>query len=218
MDMKECKYENLIDEYLLNRLPEEKIEMFENHYFNCSKCFEKIEERNALIAVVKTKGNRIFQNLDSEFEATRPSLVERLMSSLTPRQWGVAAIAACALLIVFIGIGPIFKSPAPQFVMDSQSVRGASLALLSPVDTIQTIPSQFRWANLGEGIEYKFFLYKKDLLWSASTTQTSISLPDDVKDSLKAGENYSWQVKAYSKEGSLIATSTKASFLIYSHL
>jgi hypothetical protein len=219
--MKECNFEKLIDDYLLNRMTEEKKEMFENHYFSCSNCFEKVEERNSLISVIKSKGNKIFHEYGRETEKTRErtrsSLFEQLFSFLTPKQWTMAAISACALLIVFIGIVPNVKSPIPQFVLDSQAVRGGSLALISPVKNTQTIPSEFRWDNLGEGVEYKIYLYKDNLLWSTFTTSASISLPEDVKDLMQAGGNYSWEVKAFSQEGSLIAASRKVQFQIDSH-
>ena len=216
--MKECNFENLIDNYLLNKLSEEKKGTFENHYFNCHSCFEKVEERNSLISVIKSNGNKIFQDM-SETERTRSSLFERLFSFLTPKQWTMAAISACVLLIVVIGIVPVLnlKSPTPQFVMNSQSVRGGSLALISPVKNAQTIPSEFSWDNLGEGVEYKIYLYKNNLLWSAPTSAASISLPEDIKVLLKAGEIYSWEVKAFSQEGSLIAASNKVQFQIDSH-
>jgi len=217
--MKECNFEKDIDNYLLNRLSEEKKEIFENHYFNCSNCFKKVEERNSLISVIKSKGSEIFhdQRKESEGIRTRNSFSERLFSFLTPKQWTMAAISACALLIVVFGIAPNIKSPTPQFVMDSQSVRGGSLALISPVKNAPEIPSEFSWDNLGEGIEYKIYIYKDNLLWSAPTTHTSISLPEEIKDLLKAGEIYSWEVKAFSQEGSLIAASSKVQFQIDSH-
>jgi len=220
MDMKECNFENLIDDYLLSRMTEEKKEMFETHYFSCSNCFEKVEERNSLISVIKSKGNKIFHDMretEGTRTRTRSSLFERVFSILTPKQWTMAAVSACALLIVFIGVVPNIKSPTPPFVLDSQSVRGGSLALISPVKNTQTIPSEFRWDNLGEGVEYKIYIYKDNLLWSASTTGASISLPEDVKDLMKAGENYSWEVKAFSQAGSLIAASSKVQFQIDSH-
>ncbi len=215
--MKECNFENFIDDYLLNRMTEEKKEMFENHYFSCFNCFEKVEERNSLISVIKSKGNKIFHDqreTEGTRTQTRSSLFEQLFTFLTPKQWTMAAISACALLIVFIGVVPNVKSPTSPFVLDSQSVRGGSLALISPVKNTQTIPSEFRWDNLGEGVEYKIYIYKDNLLWSASTTGASISLPEDVKDLMKAGEHYSWEVKAFSQEGSLIAASSKVQFQI----
>jgi len=214
--MKECNFENLIDDYLFNRMTEEKKEMFENHYFSCSNCFERVEERNDLISVIKSKGNKIFHDM-RKTEGSRNSLFERLFSFLTPKQWTMAAISACSLLIVFIGVVPNLKSPTPQYVLDSHSVRGGSLTLISTVKNTPTIPSEFRWDNLGEGVEYKIYIYKDNLLWSTSTTSASILLPEDVKDLMKAGENYSWEVKAFSQEGSLIAASNKVLFQINLH-
>lgn len=218
--MKECNFENQIDNYLLGKMSDEKKGMFEDHYFNCHSCFEKVEARNSLISVIKSKGKKIFHDYVKDVEEEHGSLFERLFSFLTPKQWTMAAVSACALLLVVIGIVPVFdlKSPTPpQFVMDSQSVRGGSLALISPVNTTQTIPTEFKWENLGEDIEYKIYIYKDTLLWSASTTRVSISLPENVKGLLKAGEIYSWEVKAFSQEGSLIAASSKEFFQIDSH-
>ncbi len=226
MDMKECNYENHIDDYLLNRMTDEKKEMFEIHYFNCLSCFEKVKERNSMISVIKSKGNKIFYDQRIETEETRirirkrSSIFERLFTFLTPKQWTMAAISAFVLLIVVIGIVPVFdlKSPTQQFVLDSHSVRGSSLVLVSPIKNTPTIPSKFIWDNLGEGIEYKIYIYKGSLLWSATTTVEAISLPEEVKKLFEAGENYSWEVKAFSPEGSLIAASDKVQFQIDSHL
>ena len=223
MKMKECNFEDLIDNYLLNNLSEEKKETFENHYFNCHSCFEKVEERNSLISVIKSNGNKIFQDIrETEKTCTRISLFERLSSFLTPKQWTMAAISTCVLLFVAIGIAPVLnlKSTAPQFVLDSQAVRGGSLALISPIKDVQTFPSEFSWDNLGEGVDYKIYIYKDtdNLLWSATISAASISLQEDIKVLLKAGEIYSWEVKAFSQEGSLIAASNKVQFQFDSHL
>ena len=51
--MKKCKYEDFIDDYLLNRLVEDRDNIFEEHYFNCPYCFEKINERQEFISIAK---------------------------------------------------------------------------------------------------------------------------------------------------------------------
>ena len=216
MEMRKCKNENLIDDYLTNRLDDEKREKFENHYFNCPPCFKKLEERNELISVVKAKGDSIFKNLGEE-KSRHSSFVERLFSYLTPKQWAVTAVSACILLVITLGVVPNLKSPAPQFMIDNQVVRGGSLSLISPVIDIQSIPSEFKWDNLGEGVEYKIFIYNGKLIWEETTESNSISLPEDVKELMKAGERYSWEVKAFSQEGSLIAVSSRVQFKIDSH-
>ncbi|TEU08210.1 MAG: hypothetical protein E3I52_02220, partial [Candidatus Aminicenantes bacterium] len=37
--MKTCKCKHLIDDYLFDRLDDEKKKKFEEHYFNCPYCF-----------------------------------------------------------------------------------------------------------------------------------------------------------------------------------
>jgi len=51
--MKKCKFEDFIDDYLLNRLFDDKEKKLEQHYFNCPCCFGKMVERQELISVVK---------------------------------------------------------------------------------------------------------------------------------------------------------------------
>jgi hypothetical protein len=45
------------------------------------------------------------------------------------------------------------------------SRKSAKIALVSPVADTKIIPSEFRWTNLGEDIEYKIELYDIELLW-----------------------------------------------------
>ncbi len=60
--MRKCKFEDLIDNYLLNRLDGDKKKNFEEHYFNCPCCFETMVERDELISIIKLKGDMIFQD------------------------------------------------------------------------------------------------------------------------------------------------------------
>ena len=44
--MTDCKFEELIDEYLLNKISEDKRQEFEQHYFDCPACFQEMVERD----------------------------------------------------------------------------------------------------------------------------------------------------------------------------
>ena len=46
--MKMCKCEHLIDDYLFDRLDDEKKKKFEEHYFNCPYCFESKSEKDKI--------------------------------------------------------------------------------------------------------------------------------------------------------------------------
>ncbi len=51
--MKNCEFEDFIDDYLLSRLVEDTEKNFEEHYFNCPCCFGKMVERQELISIVR---------------------------------------------------------------------------------------------------------------------------------------------------------------------
>jgi len=209
--MRNCKYEELIDNYLFNRLSEQKRQEFEEHYFECPVCFAKLEERETLISAVKYKGHEIFQDVGLE-EVRRVPLLEQISAFLTPKQWTLATATAAILLVVTLAVVPNLKTNQPEFFVNDDLVRGGSIKLISPVITVNAIPSQFRWESLGEELEYKIEIFNHNLMWSATTMDNFIALPDEVKNRMISGEKYSWQVKAFSKEGSLIAVSSRVQF------
>lgn len=213
--MKRCPFEKHIDDYLLNRLEGGDRDAFEEHYFNCPSCFRQLEERDELITAVKTRGAWIFK---PEPRAEKKSLVptfEKVFSYFTPRQWATVAAAAAVLLVAVFGVLPRFKASPPQFVLsESEVVRGASLTLMSPVIDTETPPAYFEWKSLGQDVEYKISLYNSGLLWSATTRDNRIPVPEDVRAKMGAGQKFAWQVRAYSAQGTLIAVSSRVEFQI----
>lgn len=203
--MRKCKFEDLIDNYLLNRLDEDKKKKFEEHYFNCPHCFEKIVERNELISVIKHKGDMIFQDEYEVDETKNVTWVEKIVSLLTPKQWAATAVSAFLLLIIFCCLifhvipksGPTTPSFPPP---DDQAERGAQIK-------IKVVPSKIEWSTLGENVEYKICIYDNgDKLWSTTTKENFIALPEEVKKRMTLGEMYSCEVKAFSTQGLLKAS------------
>jgi hypothetical protein len=210
--MRKCKHEDLIDDYLLNKLSEEKKQEFETHYFNCQVCFEKMAERDEMLTAIKYKGHTIFQDLETGTEAERVPMLEQIWAFFTPKQWALAVATTAVLVVVALGVIPNLTTTSPQFFINDDLVRGGSIKLISPVIAVDAIPSQFRWESLGEDVEYKIEIYNHELLWSATTSNPYITLPQEVKERMVTGEKYSWQVKAFSAEGTLIAISSKVQF------
>jgi hypothetical protein len=213
--MKKCQYADQIDDYLLNRLEGAAKDQFEEHYFNCPSCFRMMEERDALVSTIKDRGAWIFKE---ESAAERTDWVpawKRALASFTPRQWATVGMAAAVVLFAVFGILPRFQSQTPQFVLsDNEIVRGESLTLISPVIDVLSVPSYFEWRKLGEDVEYKIYVYNGSLLWTASTRDIRIPVPDEVKQQMVAGQKYSWQVKAFSPKGTLIAVSSRVQFQV----
>lgn len=212
-NMKKCKLENQIDDYLFDRLDKTQKESFEEHYFSCPRCFEKLEERNEMIAVIKANGDKIFKDVGAP-AITKQSWLEPVVAFLTPRQWAVAAISAALILVVAIGIIPNLKTGDADFFINDEGVRGSSISLITPViNNLNQVPSEFRWESLGEDTEYKLFIYDQDeLLWSTTTKENFVSLPESTKSLMAPKKTYAWQVKAFSLEGTLVAMSSRVQF------
>jgi hypothetical protein len=213
--MKKCKYEETIDLYLLNKLSENEKWKFEDHYFNCPSCFQKTVERNILIEAVKTKGADIFAPEAAPQLAERVPWTEKVTSFLTPRQWVTAAVSAALILAVVLAVVPRFKQAPPEFIFTGdQTVRGASIDAVTPAGGLSTAPTYFEWKPLGENVEYRVTLSNHKVMWTGTTQETKITLPEEFRSKLKAGELYTWQVKAYSQKGTLLAVSRTAQFVI----
>jgi hypothetical protein len=202
--MRKCKFEDLIDNYLLNRLDEGKKKNFEEHYFNCPYCFEKMVERDELISIIKYKGDMIFQDQLVVEEAKGMTWIEKIVSLLTPKQWATAAVSTCLFLIIsclFLYVIPNRgPTPSPFPPLDDSIERGTQIK-------IKVIPSKIEWSRLGEDVEYKIYIYNNgDKLWSTTTKENFIVLPEEVKRRMTLGEIYSCEVKAFSPQGPLKAT------------
>ncbi len=201
--MRKCKFEDLIDNYLLNRLDEDKKKYFEEHYFNCSCCFEKMVERDELISVIMYKGDVIFQDQLAVEETKGVTWVEKIVSLLTPKQWAATAVSACLFLLISCLIFYVMPNRGPTLppgsITDDSTVRGTQIK-------IKVIPSKIEWSRLGEDVEYKIYIYDNgDMLWSTTTKETYIGLPEEVKRRMILGEIYSFEVKAFSPRGPLKA-------------
>ena len=212
--MAECKHDELIDRYLLNRMGEGERNEFEEHYFNCASCFAKMAERDEVIGVLKRERSVFAAEERPAIETRTAAWYDRVVAFFTPKQW-VLAGAAAALLVAVLTFTPLLRNTPPEFVLNGEeTVRGGSLTLISPVIDINAVPAYFEWKKLGEDVEYQVSIYNAKLLWKTSTTDNTVSLPDDVKSRMVAGQRYSWQVKAFSKQGTLIAVSSRVQFTV----
>jgi hypothetical protein len=214
--MKNCKFEELIDEYLLNRLSEEKKEGFEEHYFNCPSCFEKMRERNELLRLIKTRGEMIFEDEFQLQEARGASLAERILSFLTPKQWAMTAVSAAVILVIVFGV--IFRPNHPTFQIissETETRSGKSIELLSPMLDINLVPTEFRWAKSDKELEYKFYIFSNgNQLWTTTTKENFVVLPEEVRNLIKPMVKYSWEVKGFIPQGAIVAFSSKVFFRV----
>jgi len=212
--MKPCRFEDRIDDYLLNRLPEDQTAEFEEHYFNCAPCFAELTARSEILSVVKT--GDLFRTAPESVKAEAESAtwLRRLWAFLTPQRWALAGAAAVVLIAVAI-ILPQRRGQAPDFLLTDDALRGGAITIISPVNYVRTSSAApFEWQSYGEGIEYKFSIGNHKPMWETPTMETSITLPEEIQAKLVPGETYTWQVKGFKKDGTLVAISSKVRFRV----
>jgi len=218
--MRKCEFTENIDAYLFNRLEAPERDKFEEHYFNCPACFNEIKAREEMIAVIKAKGRDIFPEESIGVPVSeKPRLAKALLAFLSPRQWAVAALSASLVLVAVFGIAPRLKTTTPQFSITDDVVRGTAITQISPVTDRTGLPVEFKWKSAGEDVEYRIYVYRSENeqlteIWSGTTQETSLLLPAEISSQLGSGVEYSWEVKAFSADGSLIAVSNRSLFQI----
>ncbi|MCX7973997.1 MAG: zf-HC2 domain-containing protein [Candidatus Aminicenantes bacterium] len=214
--MSKCRFEELIDGYLLNKLDTEEAERFEEHFFNCSRCFNQLQQREEVIKAIKEHGPALIREVKPA-QSRLQRWADEVVMIFANRQWLVAPTIAAFLIVIFLIFSPFSKEEPPSFVLNGENVlRGQAINLISPIIDVNQPPLYFEWKKQGEDLEYKISLYdsRNELLWSSTTKETVIILPEDIRKKMKPGEKYSWQVKAISSNGILVAVSSRVQFMI----
>jgi hypothetical protein len=213
--MTKCRYEGLIDGYLLDKLKPEEQTDFEEHYFICRSCFSKMSERDEIIQILRKEDVLRGPSGDLAEGSRAGSRVRRTWASLTPRRWVVAGVSAVVLFIAVWLLHPRTGTvPPPLVLTEDETVRGGAVTLVSPVADIQEAPAFLEWKSAGDDLEYKVSLAGRSPLMTASTKDTRLVLTDDFRARLKAGVTYSWQVQAFKADGTLTAVSKRIRFRI----
>lgn len=212
--MRKCPFEEKIDDYLLEKLEDADRRAFEGHIFNCPSCFSLTSERDEILHVIKTDPTLLAETGDAP-EKTRPAFNRRLwLASFKPREWALAGLTACVSLVV-LALLLTRPSESPVFLLeDDDAVRGRAVTLISPVIDIVGIPAYFEWREVGEDALYDLTLSNHVVLWKTTTRGNRVALPADIRAKMTAGETYSWQIKAFTAQGTLIAVSSRVRFTV----
>ena len=199
-----------IDEYLLGRLSAEDKTAFEEHYFNCPACFEELKIRAEVLSVIRDKGQALFP------AAAQPGRIRIRPKNPVLKPvwlWGAAAGVTAVIIGIFL-LAPSPQTPPVFTLSGDDTVRGQALGLISPRGDVALPPAYLEWTPLAEGTEYSVSLFEQQRLWSETTRESRIRLPEEVRGKMVPGRSYSWQVKAFSPEGALTALSSRLPFKI----
>lgn len=102
MDCARVAREEVLEGYLLGRLNKEDRDAFEEHYFECARCFDELRTLRAVQAALPRT-------------QTEPDAKSR-----RPFGWGaVAAFASAAIVIITIGLAVALREQAPSVPMEN---------------------------------------------------------------------------------------------------
>jgi hypothetical protein len=209
--MRKCRFQEKIDPYLLGRLPQDEAQEFEEHYFNCESCFNEMAFRDEVLSVVRQGGITPVH----EPERERAGLFDRVIGAFTPVRWATVGVTAAAVLLAVWILLPRPGTQQPQFTLSSdQIIRGVTISLISPTVDVARAPEYLEWKPIAGNLEYSVSLSNGEPLWTATTKQTRVAIPPDVRARMKPGRTYSWQVKAFNADGTLVSLSSPVSFHI----
>jgi anti-sigma factor RsiW len=195
-----------VDDFLLGRMNEAERERFEAHLFECDACFRAVAGSEAVLAAVKRHGDRIFV----------PGAVPARRQPRPRKVWPYAAAVAALLLAAWIGFLPRHPGQEPMLASGTpgDAVRGGAMSGISPSGALPEAPAVLEWKALPAAGDYKVSLSGPGVEWSRDTTTARIEIPPDVRAKMVPGVDYRWKVKAFAREGGLLAVSQEAVFRI----
>lgn len=114
-----CELKNrdeLIANYLSGEMPEEKMRIFEEHYFKCDICFNAVKSSNTAVRIIKEEGRSLLEESKSSDKKPGYSIIERFLGLSSPKRWAIAfSIAAILFLIIIL-------NKKTEKVTDSESI------------------------------------------------------------------------------------------------
>ncbi|MDD8026674.1 MAG: zf-HC2 domain-containing protein [Acidobacteriota bacterium] len=208
--MNNCLFRRRVDDYLLDRMSADDKGRFEEHLFQCGRCFRDVSEHEAVLAAVRKHGGRIFA------PDARTAPARRISRRGFPPAWAYAASAAAVLLAIWIGFHPGNRDGGgvPLTPPSSDAIRGGSMEGIAPAGVLPAAPSALEWKPAEEGLDYTVSLSGPGLAWSGRTAAGRIEIPPDIRAKLVPGIEYRWKVRAFAPQGGLAAVSRETVFRI----
>ncbi len=85
---------------------------------------------------------------------------------------------------------------------------------IAPVGQLAEAPVVLEWKPVGVAGDYTVTLTGPGLAWSERTASPRIEIPPDIRARMVRGGEYRWKVKAFARQGGLLAVSAEAAFRI----
>lgn len=131
---------------------------------------------------------------------------------------GFLAPASIALATVVIAItaGIELRNPTghPAIPAGHEVTRSQSLEAIAPIGDLDRQPSELQWKPVTGASRYTVRLMEVDRteLWSTTVSQTSVALPQAVREKILPLKTLLWEVTALDDSGGVLASSGFQSF------
>ena len=122
--------EKLVDDYIEGKLSSKDKEAFEQHYFECSKCFESLKFREAIAKVVQEHGEELFAEYIEKEKAAPVSSLANVFRKLFPRptswriRWAYVGASIAIVLILVPILWPLSAIGVPLLLLTWQGLPG----------------------------------------------------------------------------------------------
>lgn len=190
-------------------------EHLERHLELCDPCRQEYEillrvNETLLVAEAPTASEAPVSQVESARRDGGTMLPARLAARLglsAQRWWRPLALAA----VVLAAVGSLLTVYYVQQQPPAESYRGgrdsSAIEARSPRGPIADLPGALVWEPVGEAKSYRVALYNSVLekIWQSGQIVTpSVELPPEVRDQLRPGQRYFWQVTAELDRGKMV--------------
>ncbi|MCI0489914.1 MAG: hypothetical protein L0229_25255 [Blastocatellia bacterium] len=188
---RECLSPETFERAAMGEMNSSERERMTSHLMICSDCAREYRAVRSLGAV--------FEQPLSGKETMPAARSQRLWERLSPSAWRAAAALSAVILAITVSL-TLWLNSRQVYVPQSSERGGVTMRLtVEPSDKAQLseAPQKLVRSVVERAESYRVALYdyESTLIWeSPSVTDTSITLPQAVRNDLKPGKLFYWQV------------------------
>jgi hypothetical protein len=188
-----CPNRDEFEKFFLNKAGFKARERLLDHVRACPSCRVRFE--------VLLETSREILAREADFAVLASDSLDELAARPAPlRRWTARRFAAAASAALVVGAALLFLLlRAPQAQGPLRGLSAEPRLALSPRGTVQAAPRVLRWKALDGATSYIVEIIDDRLsavLARTEVRETSLQLPADAFDRLRAGRTYVWSVEA----------------------
>jgi hypothetical protein len=194
----------LIGSYELGLLSGEEKSLFESHLLGCDACFEDLYRMSPVAGRLREgeaapEGEMDLSAESGEADERRATGVRPTARSLFPMNWPYLAAAAAVVVVVLLGVRFLLPGGEGERLRGTDEV---SILVFSPVGEVPP-PGELQWKTVPGSSSYRVRILTEggEIVWEATVDEPPALLPALVRESLRTGGTYFWEVEARADDG-----------------